>query len=323
MRSVPKRGLGTERIGIFLNITSDKIRGGEHGENAPRVEDAAALGSEIGRKIASMQAPGAELTDDQRGHRVGDSRDDKQRGPPLTEVGAGAVAANEDDSVEDRSVEEKQQTREQRQPLSAWVLSESETTSAAFGEVEAEYYTKGLDQFATESEVRIFSSCSNETMSFTIEFVQMRPKTRGRVVIQSRQVEIPPLFEFPRIDDDDYRYMADMAVWAAQQLATPPLPPKAATNGEHEKFEAVQITDEPFSPSPLEAATNTARLYQHPCCTAGVGRVIDEYLQVKGASGLRVVDASSWDVIPSSHIAAPTMALGYLSSIGILRITGK
>lgn len=59
---------------------------------------------------------------------------------------------------------------------------------------------------------------------------------------------------------------------------------------------------------------NTVQSYMHPCCTAAMlprarGGVVGPDLKVHGASGLRVVDASVFPVLPSAHLSATTYAV--------------
>ena len=54
--------------------------------------------------------------------------------------------------------------------------------------------------------------------------------------------------------------------------------------------------------------------YMHPCCTAAMlplakGGVVDTKLRVHGAAGLRVVDASVFPVLPSSHLSSVVYAV--------------
>ena len=94
----------------------------------------------------------------------------------------------------------------------------------------------------------------------------------------------------------------------------------------------VRIADQVFRTSPLaekikgrvfpdaetdlgDAATceeyvrGHTRTEYHPIGTAGLGRVVDEKLNVKGAKGLRVVDASVFPLSISGNIMAPVYAV--------------
>lgn len=56
----------------------------------------------------------------------------------------------------------------------------------------------------------------------------------------------------------------------------------------------------------------------HACCTAAIGTVLDSDFRVRGAKGLRVVDASAFPVIPGFFIQLPTYLLSKKASEAIL-----
>lgn len=56
----------------------------------------------------------------------------------------------------------------------------------------------------------------------------------------------------------------------------------------------------------------------HACCTAPIGEVLDSNFRVKGVEGLRVVDASSFPVIPGFFIQLPIYLLSEKASEAIL-----
>lgn len=56
----------------------------------------------------------------------------------------------------------------------------------------------------------------------------------------------------------------------------------------------------------------------HACCTAPIGDVLDSNFRVKGVSNLRVVDASSFPVVPGFFIQLPTYLLSEKASEAIL-----
>lgn len=64
------------------------------------------------------------------------------------------------------------------------------------------------------------------------------------------------------------------------------------------------------------AATNS--FGHHACCTAPIGTVLDSKFRVKGTTGLRVVDASAFPVIPGFFIQLPTYLLSAKASESIL-----
>lgn len=57
----------------------------------------------------------------------------------------------------------------------------------------------------------------------------------------------------------------------------------------------------------------------HACCTAPIGTVLDSKFRVKGTTGLRVVDASVFPVIPGFFIQLPTYLLSSKASEAILQ----
>lgn len=64
------------------------------------------------------------------------------------------------------------------------------------------------------------------------------------------------------------------------------------------------------------ASTNS--FGHHACCTAPIGTVLDSKFRVKGISGLRVVDASAFPVIPGFFIQLPIYLLSAKASESIL-----
>lgn len=56
----------------------------------------------------------------------------------------------------------------------------------------------------------------------------------------------------------------------------------------------------------------------HACCTAAIGSVLDSNFRVLGVRGLRVVDASSFPVVPGFFIQLPTYLLSAKASEAIL-----
>lgn len=64
------------------------------------------------------------------------------------------------------------------------------------------------------------------------------------------------------------------------------------------------------------ASTNS--FGHHACCTAPIGTVLDSKFRVMGTSGLRVVDASAFPVIPGFFIQLPTYLLSAKASESIL-----
>ncbi|KAI0055436.1 aryl-alcohol oxidase-like protein [Artomyces pyxidatus] len=155
-----------------------------------------------------------------------------------------------------------------------------------------------------------FSDPTPDTGSF-ITFVTntVSPASRGTISLVSADP-----FTFPAIDPAFLTHPLDMAIaieavrTASAFLATPP-------------FEGFII--EPFGA--LANATTDAELeayaragtstFWHPCCTTKAGNssdktaVVEANLLLKGATGVRVVDASVFPFIPAAHLQAPVYAV--------------
>ena len=50
----------------------------------------------------------------------------------------------------------------------------------------------------------------------------------------------------------------------------------------------------------------------HGCCSVPLGTVLDNKLRVKGVRGVRVVDASSWPIIPGAHASQVRFSVLFL-----------
>ncbi|KAJ4394835.1 hypothetical protein N0V93_004055 [Gnomoniopsis smithogilvyi] len=68
----------------------------------------------------------------------------------------------------------------------------------------------------------------------------------------------------------------------------------------------------------IKEYVSTNSFGHHACCTAPIGTVLDSNFKVKGTSGLRVVDASAFPVIPGFFIQLPTYLLSAKASESIL-----
>eukprot|EP00392_Amoebophrya_sp_AT5.2_P015642 g15857.t1 len=372
--------MGSERLGIFLNITEKS-----EDEPLPGAHEDLHLPGDVTESAELRKR----LADDEGGGKSGDNGNDRDHdGEP------------HGDQRRREAAERKRVMWENVIKYEADVdvardgsLSGPDFTAPEIAEMHAvtkekvEAYATAADQFAVEGELRLFSQCHDPgesslssalsgggggspgttgsggatatptsnagggggttasevgeqeqeptALHYTVEFVQMRPKTTGRVFVQSQRAEVPPVFEYPRIFDEDYEYMAKMGRWMGDQFASTGqafttrekmMAPSTGSKSSPRLLEygtvgalspviaPEPITEQAFSPGALESARATARLYQHPCCSAGVGRVLTNELRVVGVKNLRVADASAWAEIPSSHLAAPTMALGFLAA---------
>lgn len=75
----------------------------------------------------------------------------------------------------------------------------------------------------------------------------------------------------------------------------------------------------------IKEYAKTQSFGHHACCTAAiggdddVGAVLDSAFRVRGTTGLRVVDASAFPVVPGFFIALPTYLLAEKASEAILQ----
>ncbi|CAD7963964.1 unnamed protein product [Amoebophrya sp. A120] len=338
--------MGSERLGIFLNITKEEdvdvggfAAGTSSGEDEGSSNARTSSSSGSLSQVESGQNPDEPETEEQKAEKA-----EKRKQAMWENVLRYEAEASKDDAstltyeehgviVPSRNNAEQPNGSSGKEIETSDVSLQTERNPSTVVE-DLSRFTDAADQFAVEGELRLFSTCYEESelqkpgtpsaqvvaenssnqdeekkdkdsttaLHYTVEFVQMRPKTTGRVFVKSNRPEVPPTFEYPRIFPEDYDYLAQMGKWMGDQFAS-----TGSTQPE-------PITEQAFSPGALESARATARLYQHPCCSAGVTRVLDQDLRVMGVKNLRVADASAWAEIPSSHLAAPTMALGYLAA---------
>ena len=120
-----------------------------------------------------------------------------------------------------------------------------------------------------------------------------RPRSRGRLSLRSTDADVPPRIDLNYLDDpEDMRRMVDGIRIAWRLMHEGPLAPMLK--------EFVNLTPEVVnSKSAVEAflRDNCTTIF-HPVGTAKMGpetdptAVVDQYCQVRGVAGLRVVDAS-------------------------------
>ena len=152
---------------------------------------------------------------------------------------------------------------------------------------------------------------------FTLSFSACRPKSRGRVSIDSPDPRSPPLIDPGYLSaPDDAADVVRMArvIGRMQQskavgalLAMPPETPLA-------RMDDAAIL--------IDFAARAESVY-HPCGTCRMGpdpatAVVGPDLRLHHLGGLRVVDASVFPTIPSANLNAPTVILAHKAAMMIV-----
>ncbi|RFU49758.1 GMC family oxidoreductase [Paraburkholderia sp. DHOC27] len=153
------------------------------------------------------------------------------------------------------------------------------------------------------------------TYGFTLNSCVMRPKSRGRVTLQTADPNATPIV-FPNYLDhpDDMRLSIAGLRRAAQIMRADPiaamverivLPDEAAVTSHSSASDAALA----------EHCRRTVKTVYHPAGTARMGAdndpmaVLRTDMTVRGISGLRVFDTSAWPTIISGNTVATTYAV--------------
>ncbi len=155
--------------------------------------------------------------------------------------------------------------------------------------------------------------------AFTASVCQLRPQSRGRLELKSKDpLEYPEIHPHYLSTDHDQQ-VAVRAVKVARKIAAAPAL-------------ASQITEE-YVPGPvyqsdeelLRAAREFSQTIYHPAGTCKMGTdamaVVDERLRVHGIENLRVADASIMPEIVSGNTNAPTIMIAEKAADMILSST--
>ncbi|MGQ0547589.1 MAG: GMC family oxidoreductase [Betaproteobacteria bacterium] len=143
--------------------------------------------------------------------------------------------------------------------------------------------------------------------AFTLVYYPMRPTSRGRVRIRSRDAREAPAIEPNYLATDyDRRLMIEGAKLARRLAAAPSLAPYVLEEYRPGK-------DHSTDAQIVEAVRNHGSSGYHPVGTCRMGSdegaVVDPQLRVRGAEGLRVVDASVMPLLVSGNTNAATFMI--------------
>ena len=143
--------------------------------------------------------------------------------------------------------------------------------------------------------------------AFQVELSQMRPTSRGRVWLRSRDPRDPPRILFNHFQTgNDRQEIRDGIRLTREMLAQRAIAP----------YRGAEIIpgDEALSDSDLDDFMRAKGMTSHhpsSTCTMGTDEmaVVDSDLRVHGLDGLRVVDASVMPRVVSANLNAPTLML--------------
>jgi choline dehydrogenase len=155
--------------------------------------------------------------------------------------------------------------------------------------------------------------------AFTSSVCQLRPYSRGNVLIKSKDPFIyPAIFPNYLSDKRDQQVVIDAIKVARSISQAPALQP-------HIKDEYVPGWQYQTDAELLQAAREYSQTIYHPVGTCKMGSdamaVVDEKLRVQGVQGLRVVDASIMPEIVSGNTNAPTIMIAEKAADMILQNT--
>ncbi len=142
---------------------------------------------------------------------------------------------------------------------------------------------------------------------FTLSICQLRPASRGRIAINSRDPMLPPSMRANYLSEEIDRRMTVAGMRAARAIAqSSPMQPFVR----REVSPGPQAVDEDAL---LEFARNNGATIFHPSGTCKMGSdplaVVDARLRVHGIGGLRVVDCSIMPLLISGNTNAPVMMI--------------
>ena len=139
--------------------------------------------------------------------------------------------------------------------------------------------------------------------AFTASVCNLRPESRGRTSIRSRDPADAPAIRPNYLATEADRRTAAEAIRITREIAAQPAlarydPQEVRPGKEYQSQDALE-----------RAAGEIGTTIFHPVGTAAMGAVVDARLRVMGTAGLRVIDASVMPRITSGNTNAPTMMI--------------
>jgi choline dehydrogenase len=147
--------------------------------------------------------------------------------------------------------------------------------------------------------------------------------TAGTVTLQSADPQDVPVIAFNTFEDSASAAQDLQAAYEGIKYARSvmdKLIPLGGTFAEETPGRSNVITEED-----IKDFASTQSFGHHACCTAAIGAddderaVLDSEFRVRGTTGLRVVDASAFPIVPGFFIALPTYLLAEKASEAILQ----
>jgi len=204
-----------------------------------------------------------------------------------------------------------------------WVFARS--GPLAIGINQGALFTKVLPESTTPDVQFHFATLSADLAGakphpwpgFTMSVCQLRPESRGKVLIRSTDAYEAPSMQPNYLSADLDRRCAIAAIRLARAIAaTQSMKPYVAD--EYRPGPEARTDDEL-----LEFARNFGATIFHPSGTCKMGNdamaVVDDHLRVRGIEGLRVVDCSIMPALVSGNTHAPVVMIAEKASDLIVR----
>ena len=142
----------------------------------------------------------------------------------------------------------------------------------------------------------------------TINIGLMRPKSRGRIFLRSRDLDVPPVIDARYITDPYDAACLVEGVRIGQDIME--------SRALRRYIRGIHRSRSPFRTDQEREAfvRETVQTAVHPCggCKMGIDdlAVVDPQFRVHGIEGLRVADSSAMPFLPSGNLNGPVFMMG-------------